>query len=47
MLYVVTKPKREFDDNDDDSNHSVSFKGAMKYSPAAMRQRNTIDEMHM
>jgi hypothetical protein len=47
VLYVVTKPKREFDDNDDDSNHSVSFKGAMKYSPAAMRQRNTIDEMHM
>jgi len=44
VLYVVTKPKR---DVNDDLNQLVSFKGAMKYSPAAMRQKSTIDEMHM
>jgi len=45
VLYVVTKPKK--DSEDDDLNRKISFKGAMKYSPAAMKQRNQVDEMHM
>jgi hypothetical protein len=45
MLYVVTKPKKNSVDGDLD--RKMSFKGAMKYSPAAMRQRTQVDEMHL
>jgi hypothetical protein len=47
ILYIVTKPKRGFDDDDDMSSAVVAFKGARKYSRAAMRRRSSIDEMHM
>lgn len=47
ILYIVTKPKRGFDDDDDMSSAAVAFKGARKYSRAAMRRRSSIDEMHM
>jgi hypothetical protein len=44
-LYIFTKPQKDGDK--DYSNRVISFKGAMKYSPAAMRQKSFMDEMDM
>lgn len=44
-LYLFTKPRKMLDD----TTRLISFKGAMKYSPAALRQRQSsiVDEMDM
>eukprot|EP00557_Chaetoceros_sp_GSL56_P008973 CAMPEP_0176488580 /NCGR_PEP_ID=MMETSP0200_2-20121128/6791_1 /TAXON_ID=947934 /ORGANISM="Chaetoceros sp., Strain GSL56" /LENGTH=71 /DNA_ID=CAMNT_0017885585 /DNA_START=127 /DNA_END=342 /DNA_ORIENTATION=- len=54
ILYIVTKPKRCFDNEDDSEdydedmkNAGAAFKGARKYSRAAMRRRSSMDEMYM
>jgi hypothetical protein len=55
ILYIVTKPRRCFENDSDSDNHndddmkstSVTFKGARKYSRAAMRRRSSMDEMYM
>ena len=44
VLFYVTKPRKDFGIN---PNQIISFKGAMKYSPAAMRAKAFNDEMHM
>ena len=45
VLYVGTKPKKSCEGHM--HIRQISFKGAMKYSPMAMKLRSTRDEMHM
>ena len=43
-LYIFTQPRKDDGELDE---KTISFKGAMKYSPAAMRLRSLVDEMDM
>ena len=45
ILYLVTKPKTDFEP--DLTEATMTFKGAKRYSPAAMRQSTMQDEMDM
>jgi len=46
ILYMVTKPKKDFE-FERELNQVISFKGAMRYSKAAMRKRAILDEIDM